>query len=63
METLQLSQKEIKILLELLESQDLSESDHHVFDLFSIHEKLSSSLTYWHEQLRNDNGRSHGTHW
>ena len=46
METLELSQKEIKILLELLESKDLSESDYHVFDLVSIHEKLSSSLTY-----------------
>ena len=46
METVELSQKEIKILLELLESQDLSESEHHVFDLVSIHEKLSSSLTY-----------------
>jgi len=46
MEMLELSQKEIQILLQLLESQDLSESEHHVFDLVSIHEKLSSSLTY-----------------
>jgi hypothetical protein len=46
METVELSQKEIKILLQLLESQDLSESEHHVFDLVSIHEKLTSSQTY-----------------
>jgi len=46
MEMVELSQKEIKILLELLESEDFSESKHHVFDLVSIHEKLSSSLTY-----------------
>ena len=46
MEMVQLSQREIKILLELLESQDLSKSEHHVFDLVSLHEKLSSSQTY-----------------
>ena len=42
----QLTQKEIKILLELLESQDLGEVYQNVFDLVSIHEKLTSSLTY-----------------
>jgi hypothetical protein len=46
MEMVQLTQKEIKILLELLESQDLCEVHHNVFDLVSIHEKLTSSLTY-----------------
>ena len=46
METLQLSQKEIKILLELLESQDLSETSQNVFDLVSLHDKLTSSQTY-----------------
>ena len=46
METLQLTQKEIKILLELLESQDLSEMSQNVFDLVVLHEKLTSSQTY-----------------
>jgi hypothetical protein len=46
METLQLSQKEIKILLELLESQDLCEVQQNVFDLVVLHEKLTSSQTY-----------------
>lgn len=46
MEMVQLTQKEIKILLELLESQDLGEVHQNVFDLVSIHEKLTSSLTY-----------------
>jgi len=46
MEMVQLSQKEIKILLELLESQDLSEVNQNVFDLVVLHEKLSSSQTY-----------------
>jgi len=46
MEMVELSQKEIKILLELLESQDLSEVHHNVFDLVVLHEKLSSSQTY-----------------
>ena len=46
MEMVELSQKEIQILLQLLESQDLSESEHHVFDLVVLHEKLSSSQTY-----------------
>ena len=46
METLQLSQKEIKVLLELLESQDLSEVNQNVSDLFTLHEKISSLQTY-----------------
>ena len=46
METLQLSQKEIKILLELLESQDLSEVNQDVSDLFTLHEKISSLQIY-----------------
>ena len=46
MEMVQLSQKEIKILLELLESQDLSEMSQNVFDLIRLHDKLSSSQTY-----------------
>ena len=46
METLQLSQKEIKVLLELLESQDLSEVNQDVTDLFVLHEKISSLQTY-----------------
>ena len=46
METLQLSQKEIKILLELLESQDLSKVQQNVFDLVVLLEKLTSSQTY-----------------
>ena len=46
METLQLTQKEIKILLQLLETQDLSEMSQNVFDLVVLHEKLTSSQTY-----------------
>jgi hypothetical protein len=46
METLQLSQKEIKVLLEILESQDLSEVNQNVSDLFALHEKISSLQTY-----------------
>ena len=46
METLELSQKEIKILLELLESQDLCEVQQNVFDLVVLHDKLISSQTY-----------------
>ena len=46
METLQLSQKEIKVLLEILESQDLSEVNQNVFDLVVLHEKISSLQTY-----------------
>ena len=46
MEMVQLSQKEIKILLELLESQDLSEVHQNVFDLVVLHDKLTSSQTY-----------------
>jgi hypothetical protein len=46
MEMVQLSQKEIKILLELLESQDLCEVQQNVFDLVVLHEKLTSSQTY-----------------
>ena len=46
METLELSQKEVKILLELLESQDLCEVNQNVFDLVVLHEKISSLQTY-----------------
>ena len=46
METLQLSQKEIEFLLELLESQDLSEVNQNVFDLVALHAKISSLQTY-----------------
>lgn len=46
MEMVELSQKEIKILLELLESQDLSEVHSNVFDLVVLHDKLTSSQTY-----------------
>ena len=46
METLQLSQKEIKVLLEILESQDLSEVNQNVSDLVALHEKISSLQTY-----------------
>ena len=46
METLQLSQKEIKVLLELLESQDLSEVNQNVFDLVVLHDKINSLQTY-----------------
>ena len=46
METLQLSQKEIKFLLEILEMQDLSEVNQNVTDLFVLHEKISSLQTY-----------------
>ena len=46
METLQLSQKEIKVLLEMLESQDLSEVNQNVFDLVVLHDKISSLQTY-----------------
>jgi len=46
METLELSQKEIKILLELLESQDLCEVNQNVFDLVVLHDKINSLQTY-----------------
>ena len=46
METLQLSQKEIKVLLEILESQDLSEVNQNVSDLVALHAKISSLQTY-----------------
>ena len=46
METLQLSQKEIEFLLELLESQDLSEVNQNVTDLVALHAKISSLQTY-----------------
>ena len=46
METLQLSQKEIEFLLELLESQDLSEVNQNVSDLVALHAKISSLQTY-----------------
>ena len=46
METLQLSQKEIKFLLEILESQDLSEVNQNVTDLVALHAKISSLQTY-----------------
>jgi hypothetical protein len=46
METLQLSQKEIKVLLEILESQDLSEVNQNVSDLVVLHAKISSLQTY-----------------
>ena len=46
METLELSQKEIKILLELLETQDLSEVNQNVFDLVVLHDKINSLQTY-----------------
>ena len=46
METLQLSQKEIKFLLEMLESQDLSEVNQDVSDLVALHAKISSLQTY-----------------
>ena len=46
METLQLSQKEIEFLLEMLESQDLSEVNQNVSDLVALHAKISSLQTY-----------------
>ena len=46
METLELSQKEIQFLLELLESQDLSEVHQNVSDLVVLHAKISSLQTY-----------------
>ena len=46
METLQLSQKEIEFLLEMLESQDLSEVNQNVTDLVALHAKISSLQTY-----------------
>ena len=46
METLQLSQKEIEFLLEILESQDLSEVNQNVTDLVALHAKISSLQTY-----------------
>jgi len=46
MEMVQLTQKEIKILLELLESQDLGEVHQNVFDMVVLHDKLISSQTY-----------------
>ena len=46
METLELSQKEIKVLLEILESQDLSEVNQNVTDLVLLHDKISSLQTY-----------------
>ena len=46
MEMVQLSQKEIKFLLELLESQDLSEVNQDVSDLVALHAKIYSLQTY-----------------
>ena len=46
MEMVELSQKEIKILLELLETQDLSEVNQNVFDLVALHDKINSLQTY-----------------
>jgi hypothetical protein len=46
METLQLSQKEIKVLLEILEMQDLSEVNQDVSDLVALHAKIFSLQTY-----------------
>ena len=46
MEMVELSQKEIKILLELLETQDLSEVNQNVFDLVVLHDKINSLQTY-----------------
>ena len=46
METLQLSQKEIEFLLELLESQDISEVEQDVSDLVALHAKIYSLQTY-----------------
>ena len=45
MEMVELSQKEIKILLELLETQDLSEVNQNVFDLVVLHDKINSLQT------------------
>ena len=46
METLQLTQAEIKLLIELLETQDLEETQFRVSDLIHLHGKLSSLRTY-----------------
>ena len=46
METLELSQKEINLLLTLLEEQDLEETNVPVSDLIILHAKLSSAKTY-----------------
>ena len=46
METVQLSQKEIQFLLELLESQDISEMEQDVSDLVALHAKIYSLQTY-----------------
>ena len=46
METLQLSQHEIDLLLQILESQDLEETQLSVTDLISLHSKISSLQTY-----------------
>jgi len=46
MEMVELSQKEIEILLELLEAQDLSDVGYPVPEIIILHEKLISSQTY-----------------
>jgi len=46
METLELSQKEIEVLLEILESQDLSEVNQNITELVLLHDKISSLQTY-----------------
>jgi len=46
MEILELSQREIGILLSLLEEQDLEETNHSVSDLIALHSKISSLQTY-----------------
>jgi hypothetical protein len=46
METLQLTQDEINLLIDLLESQDLEETLFQVSDLIYLHGKLSALRTY-----------------
>ena len=46
MEMVQLTQKEIGILLELLEAQDLSDVGYPVHEIVTLHEKLISSQTF-----------------
>lgn len=46
METLELTQNEINLLINLLESQDLEETRFPVSDLIYLHGKLSALRTY-----------------
>ena len=46
METLQLTQDEINLLIDLLESEDLEETRLPVSDLIYLHGKLSALRTY-----------------